>query len=167
LSTWRSARTGSVSTTLRKLAPNLASHESIVKSDGLKSLFHLTAMKDYKLRRQAAVALRDLSANPEHKERFVQDGGYAVLLALCKDDSVELQTLAVASLRHLSIDDTLKRGIVQAGTLPVLLRNNAASNNADLQCQVAGLLANLSENIDNQISVVEVGVHSLVCAWGG
>ena len=53
---------------LRKLAPNLSSHEAIVTSDGIKSLFHLTAMKDIKLRRQAAVALRDLASNPDHKE---------------------------------------------------------------------------------------------------
>ena len=70
------------------------------------------------------------------QERFVADGGYAVMIALCKDNSVELQTLAVASLRHLSLDDTLKRGIVQSGLLPVILRCNAGTGNADLQCQV-------------------------------
>ena len=73
-------------------------------------------------------------------QRFVADGGYGVMIALCKDNSVELQTLAVAALRHLSLDDSLKRGIVQSGLLPVLLRCNAGTGNADLQCQVWLLL---------------------------
>lgn len=51
----------------RKLSPNLASHRGMCYGGGLKALFHLLNVNDFKTRRQAATSLRDLCAHADHK----------------------------------------------------------------------------------------------------
>jgi hypothetical protein len=77
-----------------------------------------------------------------------------VQLSKCRE--LSLQCLATAAMRHLSLHDELKRPLVEGGCLVPLVRN-APRANEDLQCQIAGLLANLSEETENQISLLNGG----------
>ena len=140
-----------------KLSPNMKSHRGIIYQGGLKTLFFLLQVKDVAIRRQAATALRDLAANPAHKLKYSEEGGLRAMIALAREKDIELQCLAVASLRHLSLDDLLKRTMVEEGALAPVLRCATVEHCEDLQCQCAGVLANLSENMENQISIVEEG----------
>ena len=82
------------------------------------------------------------------------------MIELSKDDNVGLRCLAVASLRHISLSDEVKRPIVDAGALGPLLRNSN-SKNVDLLMQCAGMLANSTENRENQVSLVEAYVNGI------
>jgi len=135
----------------------MKSHRGIIYQGGLKTLFFLLQVKDVAIRRQAATALRDLAANPAHKLKYSEEGGLRAMIALAREKDIELQCLAVASLRHLSLDDLLKRTMVEEGALAPVLRCATVEHCEDLQCQCAGVLANLSENMENQISIVEEG----------
>ena len=73
-------------------------------------------------------------------------------MALASERELDLCCLAVAGLRHLSLNDELKRPIVDSGALLPVVRSVAWANE-DLQCQCAGLIANLSENQENQVCV--------------
>jgi len=52
------------------------------------------------------------------------------------------------------MDDRLKLGIVQEGAASVVLRV-ADTNVPDIQAQVCGLVANLSEDLESQATLVE------------
>jgi Armadillo/beta-catenin-like repeat len=137
---------------LRKLTPNLASHSGICSKGGLPALIKLLGVRDLKTRLQAATALRDLSAHPDHKLLFAQEGGLVAAVALGLEREVELQVLAVAMVRHLALHTDLKRECVQLGALRPVVRCVRWANE-DLQCQCAGVMANLSEDQLNQVLV--------------
>lgn len=151
----------------RKLTPNTESHQEIVQRGGLEALFDLLLVRDSKdvpTRRQAATALRDLSANQSVRSTFAEKNGIEAMVRLSGATELSLQSLAAATLRHLSTEDDLKRPIVEAGALPPTLRNASRAPHEDLKCQVAGLFANLSENLENQISLVSNGCVTVLCA---
>ena len=58
------------------------------------------------------------------------------------------------------------RVIVTTGALGPILKA-AQVRNQDLQLQCAGVLANLAENIENQISIVEAGGTGPLVLLGG
>ena len=68
----------------------------------------------------------------------------------------------MAILRHLSLNKKLKRKIVVDGGLSAVLRC-AGSKNRDLQLQVSGVFANLSERIENTIEMVDQGCVPYLC----
>ena len=68
-----------------------------------------------------------------------------------------MQCLAVAALRHLSLNDRIKRKIVEEGALQPLIAAGTTTNNIDLQQQISGTMANLTENARNQVTIVEAG----------
>jgi hypothetical protein len=69
-------------------------------------------------------------------------------------------------LRHLSLRDDLslrdevKQPIVNAGALGPLLRHSN-SKNEDLLMQCASTLANLTENMEKQVSLLEAGANGI------
>ncbi|KDO22841.1 hypothetical protein SPRG_11978 [Saprolegnia parasitica CBS 223.65] len=143
---------------LRKLAPNTASHRGIVCEGGLKSLLFLLESKETNIRKHAVVALRDVASNAAYQVRFYEEGGVSALVTFVRDVEPNLQCPALAALRHLSCATELKKPIVQAGVLrPLLKCINPAGHHVDLLCQCAGLLANLSEHLENQLTMVEKG----------
>eukprot|EP00953_Heterococcus_sp_UTEX-ZZ885_P035587 18364-Heterococcus_DN1.PRE.6 len=144
---------------LRKLTPNLASHSGICSKGGLPALIKLLGVRDLKTRLQAATALRDLSAHPDHKLLFAQEGGLVAAVALGLEREVELQVLAVAMVRHLALHTDLKRECVQVGALRPVVRCVRWANE-DLQCQCAGVMANLSED---QLNQVRYKLHCCLC----
>jgi Armadillo/beta-catenin-like repeat len=148
---------------LRKLTPNLASHSGICSKGGLPALIKLLAVRDLKTRLQAATALRDLSAHPDHKLLFAQEGGLVAAVALGLEREVELQVLAVAMVRHLALHPDLKRECVQAGALRPVVRCVRWANE-DLQCQCAGVMANLSEDQLNQVTNKYYVCLSIACS---
>jgi vacuolar protein 8 len=147
---------------------------------GFKALFHLMKSPHFNTQKQAASALRDLAANSDYKLKLAEEGGIAALVTLCRQVEPALQALAIAGLRfsffsylesfkicisliinlsffrHLSSNEVLKTPIVEERALrPVL--HNAAFNDIDIHLQSAGLLANLSELLVNQVIMVEEG----------
>lgn len=152
---------------LRKLTPNLESHQPIIEHGGLEALIDLLEVRDCKevpTRRHAASALRDLAANPAARFAFAERRGInAMVKLLTKARELSLHALATAALRHLSLEDELKRRVVEAGALAPTIRN-AHEANEDLKCQIAGLLANLSEELENQIALVSSGCVPVLCA---
>ena len=144
----------------RNLTPNKHSHDKIVRTGGVEALLTLLNVRDSKevpTRQQAATALRDLAANPMLRLTLAEKSSLEAMVRLSgtSRDST-LQMLATATLRHHSIVDELKRPVVEHGALPVAVQN-AMHKNEDLQCQIAGLFANLSENLENQIDLVSSG----------
>lgn len=107
---------------LRKLAPNLKSHATIIYNDGYKALFKLIKYSNnYNVQKQASSALRDLTSNPDYKLKCYEDGGVESLIALCKEPEETLQALALSALRHLSIAPELK---VRSRTMTMCLLSN-------------------------------------------
>ncbi|KDO17847.1 hypothetical protein SPRG_16729, partial [Saprolegnia parasitica CBS 223.65] len=152
---------------LRKLAPNTASHRGIVCEGGLKSLLFLLESKETNIRKHAVVALRDVASNAAYQVRFYEEGGVSALVTFVRDVEPNLQCPALAALRHLSCATELKKPIVQAGILrPLLKCINPAGHHVDLLCQCAGLLANLSEHLENQLTMVEEGATTGLVALG-
>jgi hypothetical protein len=152
---------------LRKLSPNFSSHENIINNGGLKSLAFLAGDRDAKVRQQAAMALRDICANPRFKTKCAKEGIIETTKKLLRSDDEVEQTLALAIARHLSIDNDLKRPIVLSGLAKLAIRcAEHSANKPDLQCQSAGLFANLSEDMANQVSLVEQGVTSALVMLG-
>eukprot|EP00940_MAST-03C_sp_MAST-3C-sp2_P002171 g2171.t1 len=144
---------------LRKLSPNFSSHESIINSGGLASLAFLAGDRDAKVRQQSAMALRDIAANPRFKVQCAQGGVIETTKSLLRSDDEVEQTLALAIARHLSIEDSLKREIVTSGLAKLAIRcAERSAHKPDLQCQSAGLFANLAENMANQVTLVEQGI---------
>jgi hypothetical protein len=152
---------------LRKLSPNLKSHPVFVFNGGFKAVFRLLTLPNLNTQKQAAAALRDFCANADFKLKCAEDGGIAALISLCRHTEEQLQALALASLRHLSLHDALKQRIVEERALRPAIRC-AQFHNEDIHIQVAGLLANLSENADNQIPMIEdsVGITLVSLAHG-
>lgn len=138
----------------RKLSPNLKAHPVLVYAGAFKALFRLVGMPHLNTQKQAAAALRDLCANPEYKARCAEDGGIPTLVNLLRQSDDLLQALALAALRHLSADDILKHPILQERALRPALRA-ISSNIEDIHLQCAGLIANMSELPENQITMVE------------
>ncbi|KAG6974314.1 hypothetical protein JG688_00003126 [Phytophthora aleatoria] len=156
---------------LRKLAPNFASHRGLVYEGGLKTLFFLLHAKELNTRRQSVLALRDLAANSEFRRKYVEEGGLNSLITFLRDVDASLQAPAVAALRHLTSSAShpeIKQQVVDEGALRPVLRclntNPGAKGLRDLQCQCAGLVANLSENLTNQQKIVAEGLTSALVA---
>ena len=165
----------------RKLAPNLTAHPIIIYAGGnsykdigyfyyehfhcyqlklvcigFKALFHLMKSPHFNTQKQAASALRDLAANSDYKLKCAEEGGIVAMITLARQLESALQALAMAGLRHLSSNEVLKIPIIEERALrPVL--HNAAFNDMDIHLQAAGLLANLSELLANQVVMVEEG----------
>jgi len=66
-----------------------------------------------------------------------------------------------SALRYLSLCDDLKRTILDLGAVQPCIRCLSWATE-DLKCQVAGLIANLSENTENQITMLQIGVTASV-----
>eukprot|EP01031_Cornospumella_fuschlensis_P040692 gene40692-49616_t len=138
----------------RKLGPNMKSHSIIVYAGGFKALFKLLSIPHLLIQMQAAAALRDLAANPEFQLACAEDGGIPVLVGLLRQSDEHLIALALSSLRHLSQHPLLKHPIVQERALRPILKT-IGLNVEDIQLQCAGVLANLSELLENQVIMVE------------
>lgn len=147
---------------LRKLSNNTRAHDTISRHDLLTNLFLLLEVSDFKTKRHALITLRDLCANNDKIKIIAKCGGVELLIKIAKEKQLELRTLAVASLRHMSLCDDLKRTIVENGAILICMQFISIGSPDDLQYQVAGLFANLSENSTNQVSMVEVGVTKTI-----
>ena len=147
----------------RKLSPNLKAHPIFVYNNGFKALFHLLQNSNLNTQKQAAAALRDVAANPEYKLKCADDGGIDALITLARQPEVQLQALAIASLRHLSTEEKLKDVIVGARALRPIVRCVTSSSNEDIHLQAAGILANLSELPENQLTCARRKTLTLLC----
>ncbi|KAG6609141.1 Vacuolar protein [Phytophthora cinnamomi] len=98
---------------------------------------------------------------------YVEEGGLKALITFLRDVDSSLQAPAVAALRHLTSSAShpeIKQQAVEEGALRPVLRclnsNPGAKGLRDLQCQCAGLVANLSEHPANQQKIVAEGLTS-------
>ena len=80
-----------------------------------------------------------------------------------KSKEIELVTIAVAGLRHLTLNTNINTSVVKSGVITAIARRISSASN-DFLCQVAGLFANLSEDRDAQITMVENDVTRAIIA---
>eukprot|EP00957_Ditylum_brightwellii_P200732 15302634-Ditylum_brightwellii.AAC.1 len=130
---------------------------------GLPCLLFLLKAQNISTRKHAAGALRDLSGNDEYKMEFSKHGCIESLAALGGSRESELQTLAFASLRHLSLMSGLHSLMIECDIVEQAVRHISMAAE-DLQCQIAGLFANLSESREHQTGMVKNGVVQAIVA---
>lgn len=140
----------------RKLVVNTQTHH-VLLTKGLKNFFSLLKSEIFCTIIQIAAILRDLSANTENQEKIVAQGGIAKILILVKSEHNSLKSLGLACLRHLSCNNDLKKTILLSDVVTLAI-NSIMGAEANLLSQIAGLLANLSEEIENHIQMINEGV---------
>lgn len=145
---------------LRKLTPNLKTHNMIVKFHGFQVLFKMIQYENINIQRQSASALRDLVANPDYKLTCYNLGGIDALLKLVHHNDETLQAIALSCFRHLSIPEDLKERVFNSSSNTLIRRvlTCIKSINDDIFLQAAGLLANLSEANSNTLPMVDESI---------
>ena len=102
-----------------------------------------------------------MASNREHKVTFAQEGGLRAMISLAREDDLTLQILAIGTLRHLSLSSRVKKPMIEEGALGPIFERVETSDDLDLLQQCAGVLANCSENGQNQVSMIKDGVFLL------
>lgn len=141
----------------RKLSPTIDSHNFLINS-GLANILALVKAADKKTRKHAAITLRDISASEsDDKSVFFKLGTISSMVELVKGPQKDLQIIAVATLRHLSPSECIKEDFANSGIVQSVVRCISWAND-DLRCQIAGLVANLSEHRECQTTMISHGI---------
>jgi hypothetical protein len=140
----------------RKLSPILANHEFMIAKGCLAPLLILMGTQDLGVRQQSAAAMRDLASNLNFKSTMAEEGCLKRAIELGKDDDLQLRIIGLGTLRHLSINTRVKRPIVLEGGLgPIYMAVEDETQDLDLLRQAAAILSNISENGENQVSLIK------------
>ena len=139
----------------RKIAVDKKSHPLMMTHASV--LMSLVASKDFNTRKHALTTLRDLSSNSLNRQALVELNSIQALVPLLDDQDALIQTVAAATLHHLSSDCDLK-SIVMADDIIVKAASAILGASEHLLLQLAGLIANLSEEDGNRLDMVEAGV---------
>lgn len=140
----------------RKLIVNEHVHD-ILLVKGLKNFFSLLTSESARTKIHVAGILRDLCAKKENQKMIVAQGGIVKILILLRSAHMGLKSFGMACLRHLSCNDSLKRTIMSSDAVELAV-NNILGASSNLLRQIAGFLANLSEEVGNHIEMINKGV---------
>jgi hypothetical protein len=144
-------------TSFRKLSTTRTAHHTLI-NNGLQNIIALTKVSDAMTRRHAATAVRDLSASDGNdKAVFFNGGTVTAMTELIKDNDKELQIIAMAALRHLSQSKRITDDFSRSVLVKCVARCISWAND-DMKCQIAGLLANLSEHRECHAPMITQGV---------
>lgn len=111
-------------------------------------------------RRHAATSVRDISASADNdKDRtiFFNNGTVDMMIELIKSSDKELQIIAMAALRHISPSKRIADDFSRSVLVKCFARCISWAND-DMMCQIAGLLANLSEHRECHATMITQGV---------
>ena len=141
----------------RKLSPTRLSHNVLINY-GLQNLLALTKVPNKMTRKHAATAIRDLSGfGGKNISVFFSLGTVTAMTELIKDNEKELQIIAMATLRHLSPSTHITDDFSRSVLVKCVVRCISWAND-DMKCQIAGLLANLSEHGECHSTMIAQGV---------
>jgi len=139
----------------RKIVVSKTSHPQIMGQ--VSVLMTLANCEQTETRNLVLTILRDLSANACNRRTLVEKSAAQVLIPLLDHIDLSTKTLATATLRHLSSDHELQR-MLMTGDIIIKAASSILGASDNLLSQLAGLLANLSEEDDNRCEMVEMGV---------
>lgn len=143
----------------RKLSTSILSHRVLING-GLSNILALTKVTDAMTRKHALATIRDLSANDGYRSNFFKNGAIAAMTELVKDSHAkEIHSIAIASLRHLSSSTLITANFSRSVLVKCVARCISWAND-DMRCQIAGLLANLSEHRECHSTMIAQGVVS-------
>ena len=141
----------------RKIVVNKASHAEILNQ--VSGLMTLASCGESKTRNLALTTIRDLSANACNRHSLVKKNAVTILISLLDHSDHITKTLVTATLRHLSSDQDLQAKIM-ADDIIIKAASLILGASTDFLSQLAGLLANLSEDDGNRCRMVKLGVIS-------
>lgn len=139
----------------RKIVVSKISHPQIMGQ--ISGLMTLANCEQMETRNLALTVLRDLSANACNRRTLLEKSAAHVLIPLLDHRDLSTKTLATATLRHLSSDHELQR-MIMTGDIIIKAASSILGASDNLLSQLAGLLANLSEEDDNRCDMVQMGV---------
>ena len=144
----------------RKLSPSKQSH-SVLIDNGLENILALTKVSDKMTKKHATTSIRDLSASNERhnydKSIFYNLEAVTAMVELVKENEKELQIIAVSTLRHLSSSKRITDNFSRSVMVKCVARCISWAND-DMKCQIAGLMANLSEHWECHSTMIAQGV---------
>ena len=142
----------------RKLSPSKQSHNVLI-DNGLENILALTKVSDKMTKKHATTSIRDLSASNEHHDKsiFFNLGVVTAMVELVKENEKELQIIAVSVLRHLSPSEHITDNFSRSVLVKCVVRCISWAND-DMKCQIAGLMANLSEHRECHSTMIAQGV---------
>jgi hypothetical protein len=150
----------------RKLSPSQRAHKTLI-NNGLQNLLALTKVPDKMTRKHAVTAVRDLSASDgSDKSIFFKLGTVTAMIELIKDNEKDLQIIAIAALRHLSPNRNITDDFSRSILVKCVVRCISWANE-DMKCQIAGLLANLSEHRECHSTMITQGAVSALGKLSG
>ena len=136
----------------RKLSPTVSSHSTLV-NDCLYNIIALARDQDINIRKHASVALRDLCASGKENILFFKLRVPSCMVELVEDNDRDVQLVAAATLRHLASSSRITDDFSGSKIIQSVYRCISSAND-DLRCQIAGLLASLSEHRECQSTMV-------------
>ena len=139
----------------RKIVVSKESHALII--DQLSGLMTLANCEETETRNLALTTIRDLTANVSNRHSLVKSHAVKILIPLLDHNDSITKTLVAATLRHLSSNHDLQ-AIIMADDIIIKAASSILGASDNLLSQLAGLLANLSEDDGNRCKMVEMGV---------
>jgi hypothetical protein len=140
----------------RKITPVSSNHEYIISKGGLAPLMILSSNPSDYIALQAAAAIRDLASNLNFKTVIAEEGGLKKAIALSSHDNLQMRIIGMGTLRHLSVNTRIKRPILtEGGLIPMFKAVEHQEQDLDLLKQTSALFGNISENNENQISLIK------------
>ncbi|KAF1331179.1 Vacuolar protein, partial [Globisporangium splendens] len=145
-----------------KLSSNTVTHAALLTSGAVETLHALLTVPGLDVQHQAAASLKNLTASKENKPKLADDGTVLAMVSLLRSPDVTLKCMGAAGLRHLTLHTPIEAQVVHEGGLPPLF-SCCALEDDNVRVQCSGMLANLSENVINQMEIVKQnGVAALV-----
>lgn len=137
-----------------KLSGSPSVHGALLASVAVKTIHALLACPGLDVQHQAAGALKNLTVCKKNKPKLAEDGTVRALIALLRSVDETLKCMGAAGLRNLTLHSPIKTLAVAEGVLPPLM-SCCFVDNDDARLQCAGVLANLSENVHNQLRIAQ------------
>ena len=127
----------------------------------LPFFFSLLRADRINARSHIAITIRDLSAFSKNQLKLASMGCIDNMLILLRDKENGLKAVALATLRHLSCNDELKPQILQVAAVRTIIEDIPRASE-EYCCQAAALIANLSDFGPNKVTLVGLGIMSIL-----